>query len=109
LSWSSQAGGFFTGRFSPEIKEDKDMVRVYYSDLNWERYNRAQKLASKKGCNPIQIALAYVLNQKFPTAGIIGPRTVDELRSSYQALQIKLSQDEVSWLHLEEEFESMID
>lgn len=109
LSWSSQAGGFFSGRFSPENKEDGDMVRVYYNDLNWERYNRAKKLANQKDCDPIQIALSYVLNQKFPTAGIIGPRTVNELRSSYQALQIKLNKDEVCWLHLEEEINSMMD
>ncbi|MDG0794789.1 aldo/keto reductase [Cohnella ginsengisoli] len=66
LSWSSQARGFFTGRFSPDDRSDADLVRVFYSDDNWERLARAERLAADKGVTAIQIALAYVLNQPFP-------------------------------------------
>ena len=58
------------------------MVRVYYSENNWERYRRAVKLAEMKQVTPIQIALSYVLNQSFPTCAIIGPRNLDEFHSS---------------------------
>ena len=102
LAWSAQASGFFSGRFSPEKKDHCDMVRVYYSDTNWERYRRAKQLASQKGCQAIHIALAYVLCQPFPTGGIIGAQTIDELRSSFVATQIELTQDEMHWLSLEE-------
>src|SRR5699024_5013989 len=37
LSWSSQARGFFTGRFTPEDRSNADLVRVFYSDANWDR------------------------------------------------------------------------
>jgi aryl-alcohol dehydrogenase-like predicted oxidoreductase len=101
LSWSSQAGGFFTGRFSPDKREDPDAVRVYYNEGNWERYRRANLLAERKGCDANQVALAFVLHQRFPTCAIIGPNSVAELQSSVKALEVSLAPEEVSWLDLE--------
>ena len=100
FSWSSQAGGFFSGRFSPEDRSNEDMVRVYYSSDNWERYNRACQLAVERNVQPIQISLAYVVNQPFPTAAIIGPQTKQELFSSVNGAAILLSQAEMDWLDL---------
>lgn len=56
LSWSAQARGFFTGRFTPEDRSNKDLVRVFYNDENWERYRRAEQLAKEKGVETIQIS-----------------------------------------------------
>ncbi|MGG3470397.1 aldo/keto reductase [Neobacillus pocheonensis] len=100
LSWSSQAGGFFSGRFSPENRENEEMVEVYYSDENWERFNLAQKLAEEKGATAIEIALAYVLNQPYPTAAIIGPEKVEELLSSIKGAEIILTSVEMDMLNL---------
>ncbi|MFA9456320.1 aldo/keto reductase [Halalkalibacter sp. AB-rgal2] len=98
LSWSSQARGFFTGRFSPEDRSNEDLVRVFYSDANWERLRRAEELAAEKGVTAIQIALAYVLNQPFPTAALIGAQNETELNSCLEGSKIKLTNDEVRWL-----------
>ncbi len=98
MSWSSQAGGFFTGRFSPENHEDSETVRVYYNEENWRRLDRARQLAEQRGIDANAIALAYVLHQSFPTAAIIGPRTLAELQSSLQVLQVELTADDVRWL-----------
>lgn len=100
LSWSSQARGFFTGRFTPEDRSNEDLVRVFYNDANWERYRRAEQLASEKGVTTIQIALAYVLNQSFPTGAIIGPRNDAELKSCLEATVLVLTPAEVRWLDL---------
>lgn len=100
FSWSSQAGGFFSGRFSEEDTRNTEMVEVYYSEANWERYSRAKQLANQKGCTPIQISLAYVLTQSFPTAAVIGPENATELQSSVAAAGIKLTASEVDWLDL---------
>lgn len=100
FSWSSQARGFFTGRFSPENRDNADLVRVFYSDDNWERLNRATKLAAEKGVTAIQIALAYVLNQPFPTCALIGAQNVDELKSCDEGATIKLTKAEMDWLDL---------
>jgi aryl-alcohol dehydrogenase-like predicted oxidoreductase len=100
FSWSSQARGFFSGRFSPDDRSDADMVRVFYNDANWERLKRANQMAKDKGVSAIQLSLAYVLNQPFPTAALIGPANTEELQSCYEASQIKLSRAEIDWLDL---------
>jgi aryl-alcohol dehydrogenase-like predicted oxidoreductase len=100
LSWSSQARGFFSGRFTPENRDNADLVRVFYSDDNWERLNRAKELAKKKDVTTIQIALAYVLSQPFPTCALIGPRNEEEMRSCQHGAGIKLSAEELAWLDL---------
>ena len=100
LSWSSQARGFFTGRFTPEVRDNADLVRVFYSDDNWERLARAKRLAEEKGVTAIQIALAYVLGQPFPTCALIGAQSEAELLSCDAGSRIKLTKDEMDWLDL---------
>ncbi|MBO7747206.1 aldo/keto reductase [Paenibacillus sp. MWE-103] len=103
LSWSAQAGGFFSGHFTPEDTSNEEMVRVYYNEGNWERYNRAVRLAAEKGVTSIQLALSYVLHQPFATCAIIGPRKPEELYSSIEAMRLKLTPAEVEWLDLKRE------
>ncbi|WDI00484.1 aldo/keto reductase [Paenibacillus urinalis] len=103
LSWSSQARGFFTGKFTPDNKDDADLVRVFYNDQNWERLSRAKQLAEDKGVTVIQIALAYVLNQNYPTCALIGARNPAELASCDQGANVQLTQQEVEWLDLTSE------
>lgn len=98
ISWSSQAGGFFTGRFSPEDTSDSDMVRVYYSEENFARLERARELGKRKGISAIQIALAYVINQPFPVIALFGPRTIQELESSITADEVILTPGEIAYL-----------
>jgi aryl-alcohol dehydrogenase-like predicted oxidoreductase len=101
MPWSSQARGFFSGRFTPDNREDKGMVRVYYNEANFDRLRRAQVLGEKKGYSAIQIALAYVLHQPFPIFPLVGPVNLEELSSCLGALEVKLSSDETRWLNLE--------
>jgi predicted dehydrogenase/predicted oxidoreductase len=101
LPWSSQARGFFTPRAHPDRRDDAELVRCWYADDNFERQRRARQLAAEKGIEPVGIALAYVLNQPFPTFPLIGPRTLDELRTSLPGLAIALTPAESAWLNLE--------
>jgi aryl-alcohol dehydrogenase-like predicted oxidoreductase len=101
LPWSSQARGFFLDDTSPGFKADPERVRCWFSDDNFERLHRARELAKKYGVMPINIALAYVLHQPFPTFPLIGPRTLSELRTSLPALSVPLTPDEVAWLNLD--------
>jgi aryl-alcohol dehydrogenase-like predicted oxidoreductase len=100
LSWSSQAGGFLSGRFTREDTSNPDMLRVWYSDENFERLRRAAELGRREGVGPIPIALAYVLSQPFPTIAAVGPLTVAELRESFQALSIGLTPQDLAYLDL---------
>lgn len=101
LSWSAQAGGFFSGAFSPEDRSNEEMVRVYYSEPNWERYRRATVLADEKKVTPTQIALYFVLHRPFPTAAIIGPRSSEELAQSFAVLSLDIRETDLQWLNLE--------
>ncbi len=101
LPWSSQARGFFTGRARPDDHSDPELVRCWYSDDNFQRLERANALAKKRGVLPINIALAYVLAQPFPTFPLIGPRLLSETRTALPALGVELTSEEVRWLNLE--------
>lgn len=100
FSWSSQARGFFSGRFRPDDTSDANMVRVYYSDENFEKLRRAEELGRRKGVSAIQIALAWVLDQDFPAIALIGPANRDELSSCLEAEKVELTPEELAWLEL---------
>ena len=98
FAWSSQGRGFFTDRAGRDKRDDAEIVRVWYSDRNFERRDRAIELAKRHGCSPIHIALGYVIAQPFPIIPLIGPRTVAELEDSLKAIEITLTPEEVRWL-----------
>ncbi|MGY5812146.1 aldo/keto reductase [Rhizobium sp. LEGMi198b] len=98
FAWSSQGRGFFTDRAGRDKRDDEELVRVWYSERNFGRRDRAVELAQKLGRNPIHIALAYVVAQPFPVIPLIGPRTIAELEDSLSALDIKLTPEQVKWL-----------
>ena len=98
FSWSSQARGFFTDRAGRDKTDNEEMVRVWYSDRNFVRRDRAIELAEKLGKSPIHVALAYVLAQPFPSVPLIGPRTLGELNDSLEAFSIALAPEQIEWL-----------
>jgi predicted dehydrogenase/aryl-alcohol dehydrogenase-like predicted oxidoreductase len=98
FSWSSQARGFFTDRAGRDKVSNDELVRCWYSDTNFARRDRAIELGKQLGKSPIHIALAYVLAQAFPSIPLIGPRRLVELEDSLQALEIKLTPEQVRWL-----------
>lgn len=98
FAWSSQGRGFFTDRAGHDKRDDEELVRVWYSDKNFGRRERAYELAQRLGRNPIHIALAYVLAQPFPVIPLIGPRNLSELEDSLSALDIALTPEQVKWL-----------
>jgi predicted dehydrogenase/aryl-alcohol dehydrogenase-like predicted oxidoreductase len=101
FAWSSQSRGFFLpGKAAPEKKDDAELVRCWYAEDNFRRLDRVNEMAKKRNVLPINIALAYVLNQPFPTFPLIGPRQLSETRTSLQALDIELSEKELAWLDL---------
>lgn len=102
MPWSSQARGFFTGRARPDDFSDEELVRCWYSEDNFQRLERVNKLAKERAVLPINIALAYVLNQPFPTFPLIGPRQLSETRTSLPALTVDLTPEELHWLNLED-------
>jgi aryl-alcohol dehydrogenase-like predicted oxidoreductase len=100
VSWSSQARGFFV-RGDRSFTADAELTNSWYSDDNFERMQRAGAIAKEQGVTANNVALAYVLQQVFPTIALTGPANLDELRSTLPALGVRLRPEDRAWLNLE--------
>ncbi len=99
VAWSALGRGFFA-RANPEDRSDEDLVRVFYSDENFERKRRAEEFGEAKGMNMFEVALAYVISQDFPVVALNGAETPEQVTSSAKAGDLQLSAAERSWLDL---------
>lgn len=104
FSWSSQARGFFIDdNIINKIlrrKFHQNLRNFFLSEDNLERKKRAKHLAKKYNCSTNDIALSWVISQKFPSYAIIGPKNIDQLNYSLNSLNIELNFHEVEWLNL---------
>lgn len=99
--WSSQARGFFTDRSGPDKREDEELVRAWYSEENFERKRRAERLADHYQVRPINIALAWLYTRPYPICPLVGPRRLAELRTLLPGVDLDLGPGEAAWLNLE--------
>ncbi len=101
FTWSSLAGGFFSGRFRRDNLDsfdhwaDQMCVEVYCNEANFQRLDRVQALAAQKSLTTSQIALAYVLNQPLNIFALVGCHTPDEFADNIIASDLTLSHEEV--------------
>ena len=104
--WSSQARGFFiknkeitsNEHFSnPSLEEE---IRVWHDEKNLKRRKKCFAIAESRNVQPIQVALAYVIQKSPLIFPLIGPRTVLETDSSIAATQLNLSKEEMSELSI---------
>ena len=70
----------------------KDM---YFHDNDFEIAAVAQRIARDHGVTPTQIGYAWILHAPGVTAPIIGPTKAHHLKQIFQAVEIKLSLEEV--------------
>ena len=116
IPWSSQARGFFTGQYTRQMRRDPAfapppqekfthrMLKVYGSDENFDRLERARQLGAEKGgFSAVEVALAWLLHKPFPLVPVVGPRNPAELASCVRATALSLTQEEIEWLNLEEQ------
>jgi predicted dehydrogenase/aryl-alcohol dehydrogenase-like predicted oxidoreductase len=100
MSWSSLARGFFVSG-DPANLSDQSMVACWYSDDNFRRLERAKELARRKGVEPVNIAMAWVLCQPFPTFALFGPANIREMNVSLRSFDVDLTPEELRRLNLE--------
>jgi aryl-alcohol dehydrogenase-like predicted oxidoreductase len=109
FTWSSLAGGFFSGRFtrdnldSFETYLDKLCVESYCYEDNFKRLERARQLAEEKGLTLPQVALAYVLSQPLNIFALVGCQSGAEFKANMEASQVRLTPAEIEWLELKSE------
>ncbi len=104
VTWSSLAGGFFSGRFRRDNLDSFDgyfdqlCVTSYCSEDNFQRLDRAKELGRKKGLSLIQVALAYVLNKPLSLFALIGPQNREEIEANVAVVGMDLTEGELGWL-----------
>lgn len=100
LSWSPLAGGFLSGRYkrdapAPTTGRTSSRPRTY--DLSIPVVRRKAdaaielgELAESAGLHLVNMALAFVLAHPAVTSAIIGPRTMEQLKSQLDAVAVTL-------------------
>lgn len=99
IPWSPLASGLLGAkvgadeagrRAEGDVKED---FKKYASQLD-----KYQKFCKKKGEQPADVALAWLLSNPVVTSPIIGPRTMEQLTGSLRALKIKFTKADLQEL-----------
>lgn len=104
FTWSSLAGGFFSGRFTRDNLDtfeaylDRLCIETYCQEENFGRFDRASVLAREKGLTVPQVALAYVLDQPLEVFALVGCNTGEEFRANVEAVAVGLTPEELAWL-----------
>ena len=105
ISWSPLARGFLSGRYSrskepdsPRVRSDPNLKRRYFHPRDFDVLEAVVELAKNKGVSPAQIALAWIFSKDFVSSPILGVTKVEHVEQAVEALDIKLSKDEIKKL-----------
>lgn len=99
IPYSSQANGLFQylarGAFD---KMRPHHQRMYAAPENQRRFERLQRLSAETGLTVSQLVLGYLMSQPFPTIPIVGCRSIEQLRDSLTAVDVRLDAAQVRYL-----------
>jgi 1-deoxyxylulose-5-phosphate synthase len=105
IPWSPLARGFLSGNRTPDksglttrSKSDDFAFNLYYRSEDFAIVERTSGLAAQRGAKPAQIALAWLLHKPGVAAPIIGATKMPHLEEAVEALEIKLSPEEMTYL-----------
>src|SRR5262245_23539473 len=104
IPWSPLARGFLEGDRTrergagPTKRAQTDQVarNLYFHDNDYEIAAAVQKIAKGRGVTPTQLACAWILQAPGVTAPIIGATKTHHLKQILEAVDIKLSAEEVA-------------
>ncbi len=94
FAWSSAARGYFAET------TDGEVMAAYDCPESQARRARAKELGEKKGFSATQIALAWVLNQPFPTFALCGLRKPSDVEQNVVVPDIQLTSEELRYLEI---------
>ena len=111
IPWSPLARGFLTGtRKRGDGKSETARARtddfghgLYYRDTDWDVVERVAEVAQARGVKPAQVALAWVRAKPGVSSPIVGASKMYQLDEALDALDLKLSEEEMG--RLEEPYE----
>nr|WP_314840681.1 aldo/keto reductase [uncultured Microbacterium sp.] len=95
LPWSPLASGQLGGVLS---KSDRSRSSLDALGSKRPAIERFEEFCAELGIRPGVVAIAWLLHQPSVTAPIIGPRTIDQLDSAVEALDVTLDADTLAEL-----------
>ena len=105
IPWSPLARGFLAGkrtrqdqRPTTRAQTDKVSDELYYKEEDFQIVDVVNDIAEKRGLKPAQIALAWMLSLPWVDAPIIGSTKLQHLQDALEALDVKLSDEEIAKL-----------
>ena len=105
IPWSPLARGFLAGNRrqtdrgeTVRAKTDEFAHEMYYDDSDFAVADRAAQIAGRRGVQPAQIALAWLLSKPGVTAPIVGASKPHHLEEAVGALGIRLDEEEMRFL-----------
>ena len=110
IPWSPLARGFLAGNRNAEnrgetvrAKTDDFAQRLYYRQSDFIVVDRLTEIATKRGVQNAQVALAWILSKPGVSSPIIGASKMPHLDQAIDALEIHLDDSEIK--ALEEPYE----
>ena len=105
IPWSPLARGFLAGnrrrgRQDATLRETHDAYghSLYYSDDDYAVAERVVSVAERKGVQPIQVALAWILRQPGVSAPIVSVTRLEQLEPLLAATSIRLTDEDAAEL-----------
>ncbi|MBB6570448.1 aryl-alcohol dehydrogenase-like predicted oxidoreductase [Kribbella sandramycini] len=104
IPWSPLQGGLLGGVIRKEnagVRRAEGRAKEALERLR-PQIEQYEAFADELGCEPGELALAWLLHQPGVTGPIVGPRTMEQLESAVRAVEVKL--DEKALARLDEIF-----
>jgi aryl-alcohol dehydrogenase-like predicted oxidoreductase len=101
LPWSPLARGLLAGSRGANTqrsRQDDYAHQMYTAEADNEVVEAVARVAAKRGVPPAQVALAWLLHKPGVTAPIIGATKPHHLEDAVAALNVKLTEEEMSEL-----------
>jgi aryl-alcohol dehydrogenase-like predicted oxidoreductase len=93
------------GAFSRTNQKPADSHRTDYEfplvdkERTWKILDVMAPIAKAHGCSPARLSLAWLLAKHVVTSVIIGAKRLDQLQDNLEAVELKLTQDELTQLN----------
>ena len=102
IPYSPLAAGFLTGNYRQDKKADSaraEGVAKYYTENNWRLLDQMDEISSAQQATVAQVALAWQLADPTITSPIIGANSIEQLKDSLGAIELKLTTKEINILN----------
>jgi aryl-alcohol dehydrogenase-like predicted oxidoreductase len=102
LVWSPLAGGFLTGKYSPDSRApsgsrfaEAGQFVPFDKEMGYRVADTLKEVAARHGASAARVAIAWVLNRPAVSSVIIAGRTAEQLEDNIRASDLRLSDDDV--------------